>query len=395
MKEALEQQMQLRQSISAGGRFPVSETVVESAAHGYDAALDRLQALHDRGASDGELRQARMEVNLARMVFDEAMYPRRTPSDPPPWAVGLGTFVKEFGKGALAVASLGGTAAIERAYKSGRLDGRSGVADALQIYLEGVFNGVTFGAGNALADARAGQGRSVLGSSGAALLASLKNVSGYDDLRTIFNDPHANAYDKAQAMATLVAKWAGLAAVGISGTRYANVELRSPLARKPTPAEVPGPVGADIPGIVPRKTTAVAVSSETAASAAEARTLAARYYKESGWPASRIEHHLRGIDFGRPVEVVELPAGTKMVQYQLPGRPAGNYFAPLGTPPEHLGISPRGRISTTYVTTKPMRILRSTAAAVEDTWTVPGRSIPAQGGGTQYFVVDPSSLTRK
>ncbi len=241
VKEALDEQMRLRLAVGAAGGFPVAETVAETAAHGYAAALDRLQALGDGGASDVELRQGQMEVNLARIVFDEAMNPRRTASDPPPWAVGLGTFVEEFGKGALAVASLGGTAAMQQAYETGRLDGRSGVADGLQVYLEGVFNGVTFGAGDAFVDARAGQGRNVLGSSGTALLASLRNVSGYDDLKTIFIDPHANAYDKAQAMATLVAKWAGLAAIGVSGTRYAKVEVPNPFARKPIVG--PGTVG--------------------------------------------------------------------------------------------------------------------------------------------------------
>ncbi|HSD26392.1 MAG TPA: hypothetical protein VLL75_03765, partial [Vicinamibacteria bacterium] len=220
VQDALKEQMQLRMAVSAGpGGAPLPETAVETAAHGYAAALDRLQALHDGGASDVDLRRAQMEVNLARMLFDEARNPRRTVSDPPPWAVGLGTFVEEFGKGALAVVSLGGTAAIQQALKTGRLDARSGFADAVQVYFEGVFNGITFGAAGTFADARAGQGRGLLGSSAAALVASLRNVSGYDDVKTIFLDPHANAYDKAQAMATLVAKWAGLAAAGVAGTR--------------------------------------------------------------------------------------------------------------------------------------------------------------------------------
>ena len=154
--------------------------------------------------------------------------------------------MEEFGKGALAVASLGGTAALERALKSGRLDGRSGALDVAQIYLEGVFNGVTFGFGDAFADSYAGQGRGIPESVGTALLSSLKNLSGYDDLKTIFADPHATAWDRAQAMSTLVAKWAGLAAVGVSGTRYANMPLRNPLARRPGS----GPPAPGLPGIV-------------------------------------------------------------------------------------------------------------------------------------------------
>ncbi len=222
VKDALDEQMRLRMTVGAASGAPMPETAIETAAQGYAAALDRLQALNDGGASNVDLRKAQMEVNLARTLFDAARNPHRTASDPPPWAVGLGTFVEEFGKGALAIVSFGGTAAMEQAYKTGRLDARSGIADGLQIYLEGIFNGITFGGADAFADARAGQGRGLLGSSAAALAASLRNVSGYDDVKTIFTDPHANAYDKAQAMATLVAKWAGLAAAGIAGARYAR-----------------------------------------------------------------------------------------------------------------------------------------------------------------------------
>jgi hypothetical protein len=251
VKDALEEEMHLRMVVATAGGAPMPETAVETAANGYQAALDRLQALCDGGASDVDLRRTQMDVNLARMLFDEARNPRRTASDPPPWAVGLGTFVEEFGKGGLAVVSLGGTAAIEQALKTGRLDARSGFADAVQVYFEGVFNGITFGAAGAFADARAGQGRSLLGSSASALVASLRNVSGYDDVKTIFLDPHANAYDKAQAMATLVAKWAGLAAAGIAGTRYAKVEVPNPFARKPAaPPEITGPAPTDSPAIV-------------------------------------------------------------------------------------------------------------------------------------------------
>ena len=201
VKNALAKQQARRQSIGAGGGFPIPATEVEGAAHGYSAALDRLQAVQDSGASDIELRRGQMDVTLARTVFDATRDPRRSPGDPPPWAVGVGTFIKEFGQGALAVVSLGGTVAIHQAYKNGRLEARSGPADVMQVYIEGVFNGISFGADDA---------------SAATLVASLRNVSGYDDLRTILTDPDANAYDKAQAMATVVAKWAGLAALGVS-----------------------------------------------------------------------------------------------------------------------------------------------------------------------------------
>jgi hypothetical protein len=132
VKDALREEMQLRMAVSAGSMgAQLPETAVETAAHGYAAALDRLQALHDGGASDVDLRKTQMEVNLARMLFDEARNPRRTAADPPPWAVGLGTSSRSSARSA---AGAGGTAAIEQAYKTGRLDARQRIADGLQIY---------------------------------------------------------------------------------------------------------------------------------------------------------------------------------------------------------------------------------------------------------------------
>lgn len=244
VKEALDRVLKLRLQTLGGAFPPPNLDMVENAAKAYGAALDRLQALVERGGSDVELRRAQMEANLANLVLNAAQSPRRSSSDPPPWAVGLGTFVKEFGEGALAVVSFGGTAGIRRAYEQGRLNGQSGPDDVIRFYLEGIWSGITFGGADAYVDARAGQGRGFWESSGTAILASLKGVSGYDDLKTIFADPHATAWHKGQAVATLVAKWAGLAALGVSRTRYANTEIRNPLAPRPGSAEAPGPAGA-------------------------------------------------------------------------------------------------------------------------------------------------------
>jgi hypothetical protein len=88
-------------------------------------------------------------------------------------------------------------------------------------------------------------------------------------------DPHANAYDKAQAMATLVAKWAGLAAAGVAGARYVKAEVPDLFARKPaaTPP-VTGPAAPDTPGTVaPRsgETTSTRVGKDVHRGSADAR----------------------------------------------------------------------------------------------------------------------------
>jgi hypothetical protein len=122
----------------------------------------------------------------------------------------------------------------------------------------------------------------------------------------------------------------------------------------------------------------------------DAETLAARqatanaYYKTLGWDDDRIASHMGGIDFSQPVEVVTLPGGSKVVQYQIPGSPVGGYFAPVGTPAEAIGISSVGRKPIIYVTTEDASVLRSTAADTSGNLSLPELA-RGTGGGTQYF----------
>lgn len=123
------------------------------------------------------------------------------------------------------------------------------------------------------------------------------------------------------------------------------------------------------------------------------------FYRSQGYKPNQIPDHLNGIDFTKPVEVVNLPSGTKLTQYQAPGGRQGNYYAPRGTPAEELGIAPNAtdratgavvpKVANDY-TVGPggARVLRSTAAPVRDTWSVKGQSIQTQGGGTQYMSGD-------
>jgi hypothetical protein len=79
----------------------------------------------------------------------------------------------------------------------------------------------------------------------------------------------------------------------------------------------------------------------------------------------------------------------------LAGGRQGSYYAPTGTPAGQLGISSQAaqrqtgelveRVPTKYVLRQDVEVLKSTAARVTDTWSIPGKSVEAAGGGTQYF----------
>jgi filamentous hemagglutinin len=116
-----------------------------------------------------------------------------------------------------------------------------------------------------------------------------------------------------------------------------------------------------------------------------------KFYSEGGWSTDRALSHIGGIDLTRPVTVVELPAGTSVIQYQYPSRPVGNYFAPVGTPAETLGIDPVGRVCGRFTAGSNVPALRSTAATVTD-WAGSGQLFG--GGGTQFFTHAPGSFVR-
>ena len=131
------------------------------------------------------------------------------------------------------------------------------------------------------------------------------------------------------------------------------------------------------------------------------RATAQDFYAAQGWPQERIDSHMAGIDLAKPVTSTTLPTGTQLSQWQVPGGPQGNYFAPPATQPGELGISPVGydpalgavsKVQTNYVSTEPTQALSSTAAPVNDTWSNPYSTAETSGGGQQYFVPSKSSF---
>lgn len=192
---------------------------------------------------------------------------------------------------------------------------------------------------------------------------------------------------------------------GKLGPRFADWMTRNQGRLRANPRLQPGAVAAEdasiseAPAVKPRRRSApeshAPDPAKPALSIVQKRQLARDFYLKQGYAPKRIDSHLAGIDFNKPVEVVTLPKGTRVEQWQAPGSPQGNYYAPPGTPAEQLGIAPSAldrtsgqivdKVSTTYVTNREVEVLKSTAAAVNDTWSIPGQVIPTEGKGIQML----------
>ena len=133
--------------------------------------------------------------------------------------------------------------------------------------------------------------------------------------------------------------------------------------------------------------------------------IAMDHYKNANFSTVQWVSHLKGIDFSKSVRTISLKAGTEYAQYQAPGGRQGNYYAESHTTPDELGLSRYAQADghgpvvlkgqTTYKVTSDVTVLESTAAAIEDTWSVAGRAIAAHGGGIQYFTTNKAAFTPK
>ncbi len=122
---------------------------------------------------------------------------------------------------------------------------------------------------------------------------------------------------------------------------------------------------------------------------------------------SRITAHLQGIDFSQPVEVIPV-GGQTLWQRGIPGADNDQYFALApDVDPSALGVSdavyrivdgvprpsagPRDSREVRFADA-PASGLRSTAAAIQDTWSMPdgvvgpGQAINCVGGATQVII---------
>ncbi|PWC37598.1 polymorphic toxin type 46 domain-containing protein [Azospirillum sp. TSO35-2] len=155
---------------------------------------------------------------------------------------------------------------------------------------------------------------------------------------------------------------------------------------------LPGPSHAQT-APTPDQVTA-AKAAGTSADQLNARVVVASYfYASTDLTSARYGDDAKDIDFSKPVEVMEVPAGTTWFQYVRTGYDSvrfGNFFSPVVTAtPDCLGISGAGRAE--YKAVLPAgQGLKSVAAPIVDNWTTPGTSVQTQGGCAQ--VVVPNSV---
>ncbi|MBB3167496.1 polymorphic toxin type 46 domain-containing protein [Simiduia aestuariiviva] len=128
------------------------------------------------------------------------------------------------------------------------------------------------------------------------------------------------------------------------------------------------------------------------------------FYVKQGMPKHKISSHLAGIDFDKPVEISNINVNTTVHQYQSPGNPQGGYYAPPGSKATNLGISEyaldRGTNTivkkqvNVYTTNQNVEVLKSTAAKIDDDWSIPNKVISTKGGATQYFTFEGTKFTK-
>lgn len=153
-----------------------------------------------------------------------------------------------------------------------------------------------------------------------------------------------------------------------------------------------------LPGLAQTAPTAQQVTAaKSAGSSAEqlnARVLVASYfYASTDLTSARYADDSKGINFSKPLEVIDVPAGTTWYQFVRTGYDSirfGNFFSPVVTAtPDCLGISGAGRAE--YKAILPTgQGLKSVAAPIVDNWSTPGTSVQTKGGCTQ--VVVPNSV---
>lgn len=166
--------------------------------------------------------------------------------------------------------------------------------------------------------------------------------------------------------------------------------------------------GPKLPGVTEHER-ALAASDSTSKAAAKARKKVVKaFLAEHGqeWdPATRtfqkptpkqIRDQLKGHDLNRPVSVGPPPAcPSPQVQFQRKNGNQGSYYTDEGTSPSQVGISPYARGKDGRYESKEQKpydvnqnapYLQSTAAPVNDTWSVKGQAVPAKGGGVQRVV---------
>ncbi len=128
------------------------------------------------------------------------------------------------------------------------------------------------------------------------------------------------------------------------------------------------------------------------------KNLAKNFYVNSGLSSAEALKHVRAIDFNYPVSIIELTKDQKVYQWQVPGTWQGKYYSLEKVEPSKLGINPSGEVIggrlivdkdiKTYIIRNDVKVLKSIAGSIVDTWSVKGQEYFAEGGAAQLFSVE-------
>ena len=137
------------------------------------------------------------------------------------------------------------------------------------------------------------------------------------------------------------------------------------------------------------------------------------FYREQGFPVAEIGSHLMGINFDEEVKIITMPPPSTLSQWQIPAlgtesprvgcywtipdeqytpralavNPEGPRYDPhLGRPSSH-NMMRRTKYDFECLesSTPKMKVLKTIAAPIIDTWTDPNNPKCVIGGGVQYF----------
>lgn len=105
--------------------------------------------------------------------------------------------------------------------------------------------------------------------------------------------------------------------------------------------------------------------------------------------------YISGIDCHKNVGIYVVKKGDKLIQYQVPGRPQGNFYGFEGSTPSSLGISETGYDPVTktimekekrvYMAKKNFKVLLSFSAPVKDDWSTPEIETQTEGTAPQIL----------
>ncbi len=108
----------------------------------------------------------------------------------------------------------------------------------------------------------------------------------------------------------------------------------------------------------------------------------------------QIKKIINGIDLNEMVFTLTLDEDAAFCQYQVDGK-QGNFYGGIYSTPDKLGISAvafnketstlKNKQKKYYSPNQKVEVLISYAKSIEDSWSIPGQIVIANGGGLQYF----------